>query len=111
MKGKHPASVHLLVVVDRVTRWDPSSRAGAVAFRSKSKYDVKDVHEAVNDWASYQNLAGDADNAEQSPVAGPYDWKAYLLEESKLAQKRSEKSRAPKPERPQPGPAPSVFYA
>jgi len=98
------------VVVNRVTRWDPSSRAGAVAFRAKSRYDVQDLHEAVNDWASYQNLAGDADNVEPSAVAGNYDWKAYLLEESQLAQKRSGK-RAPKPERPQPEPAPSVFYA
>ena len=82
-----------------------------MAFRAKSKYDVMDVHEAVNDWASYQNLAGDADNVEASSVAGPYDWKAYLLEESQLAQKRSGAKRAPKPERPAPEPAPSVFYA
>jgi hypothetical protein len=98
------------MVVSRITRWDPSSRAGAVAFQSKSRYDVRDVHQAVADWASYQNLGGDLDSVEPSSVAGPYDWKAYLLEESTLAQKRSGK-RAPKAERPARGPAPSAFYA
>jgi len=98
------------VVVNRVTRWDPSSRAGAVAFRAKSKYDVQDVHEAVNDWASYQNLGGDADNVEASPVAGNYDWRGYLLEEAKLAEKRATK-RGAKAERAPPEPAPTVFYA
>lgn len=98
------------MVVDRVTRWDPSSRAGAVAFRPKNKYDVQDVHDAVNEWASYQNLAGDADFVETSPVTGNYDWKGYLLEESKLAQKRSEK-RGPKTERAPTPPAPHGYYA
>jgi hypothetical protein len=102
----------VLVVVNRVTRWDPSSRAGAVAFRSKNRYDVQDVHEAIADWASYQNLAGDLDHIETSPVAGNYDWKGYLLEESTLAQKRSEKRAGAKPARAvQPESAPSTYYA
>jgi hypothetical protein len=111
--GKHLAAILDLVVVHRVTRWDPSSRAGAVAFRAKSRYDVSDVHEAVAEWARYQNLAGDLDNAEPSPVAatGPYGWKAYLHEEAKLAEKRGKRNAKPAAAKPEPEPAPSVFYA
>lgn len=99
--------------MNRMMRWDPSSRAGAVAIRAKSRYDVQEIHEAIADWASYQNLGGDLDHIETSPVAGNYDWKGYLLEESKLAQERTAKRASAKPARPAPTPdaAPSTYYA
>jgi hypothetical protein len=99
-----------------VTRWDPSSRAGAVAIKTTNRYDPQAVHEAVMDWADYQNLTGELDNVETSPVTGNYDWRGYLLEESKIAQEREERrtAKAAKKraaERAPPGPAPHVFYA
>lgn len=72
---------------------------------------VKAVADSVQRWADYQNLSGEYDNVETSPIVGTYDWKAYLHEEAKLAQRREgerkpRKSTAP----PAPSPAPSALY-
>jgi hypothetical protein len=85
-----------------------------VAVKASSRYDLKSIHEAVTDWADYQNLTGELDNVETSSIVGQYDWKAYLKEESEIAQGREERRRAKsekKATRPAPGPAPHVFYA
>ena len=85
-----------------------------MAVRSKRTHDVqavKAVADSVMNWARYQNLGGELDNVETSPITGDYDWKAYLHEETKLAQKRESERRPRKPaDRPAPPPAPSVFY-
>lgn len=85
--------------------------------RASSAYDPKAVEKLsdnVSDWAKYQNLAGEHDTVETSPVAGPYDWRAYIQEETKLAQRREAESKPrqkKEAERPAPTSAPSVFYA
>lgn len=102
-----------------ITRWEPESRAGAVAVRRKNAMDVsaiRAVAETVRDWAQYQDLDGEVDNVETSPITGTYDWRAYLQEEAAIARRReraraAQKARDKKPERPAPAPAPAVFYA
>lgn len=98
-----------------VVRWDPKSRAGAVGIRVRGALDVKAVEAVaatVDDWADYQNLAGEPDNVETSPVQGTYDWRAYLQEETELARKREAKTVKKQPSRaPAPPAAPHVFYA
>lgn len=95
-------------------RWDPESRAGAVAVRSKRSHDVdavKAVSDSVMSWAQYQNLAGELDNVESSPITGTYDWKAYIQEETELARKREGDRRPRKASAGQaPTLPPSVFY-
>ena len=85
-----------------------------MAVKAKSRYDLQEVHETLMDWASYQNLGGDLDNVEVCPIAGTYDWRVYIQEEARIAQKRDE-ARASKREKKRDGPAPttapSVFYA
>lgn len=79
-----------------VTRWDPRTRAGAVAVRSKSAIDadaMRAIAETIHDWARYQDLAGDVECAETSPIVGTYDWKAYLQEETQLAQARDQREQ------------------
>lgn len=93
------------------TRWDPSSRAGAVAVRSTGLKNLRTLTDSVSAWASYQNLAGDMDTVETSAVQGIYDWRAYIREETQIARRREEKKPASKPERAAPAPAPTVFYA
>ncbi|MEA3199984.1 MAG: hypothetical protein QOE90_1412 [Thermoplasmata archaeon] len=97
-----------------VTRWNPESRAGAVAVKSSRSFDAKaieQVSDAVRDWAEYQNLAGDADTVESSPIQGNYDWRAYIQEEARAAKERAARARPAKKEAVPPAPAPSVFYA
>lgn len=81
--------------------------------RQKGALDVK-AEEALSDnvseWARYQSLAGECDTVETSSVSGPYDWRAYIQEETTLAWRR-EKPRDKKTEGGEPAPAPSVFYA
>ena len=97
------------------TRWDPKTRAGAIAVRATSKLDVQaseSISEHVMQWAKYQNLVGEHDNVETSPIRGSYDWRSYIREEAQLAKRREEtKPRDKKVERAAPAPAPSVFYA
>ncbi|MFA5861199.1 MAG: hypothetical protein WDA16_05840, partial [Candidatus Thermoplasmatota archaeon] len=47
----------------------------------------------VRDWASYQKLGGDIESVETSPIVGTYGWKAYLQEETQLAQAREEREQ------------------
>lgn len=101
-----------------ITRWDPRSRAGAVAVRqTKTQVDVRATRaltQAVADWATYQGLAGDMDAVETSPIQANYDWRSYLHEEAAIAQKREDRLRAreKKSERaPPPAPAPTHYYA
>lgn len=89
-----------------------------MAVKSKGKLDlhaVKAVSSAVMNWAQYQNLAGELDNVETSPVRGTYDWRSYLQEETSLARRREARAnRDKKAERPAPAPpapAPSNLYA
>lgn len=94
-------------------RWDPSSRAGAIAVKPRGRHDMRamgDVTDAVMDWASYEDLGANVDNAETSTIRGTYDWRAYLKEEAELARKRDAKP-AKKPEAPAPAPAPNQLYA
>lgn len=97
------------------TRWNPESRAGAVAFKPRRGVDLKAVEKiasVVNDWAEYQRLSGEADTVETSPVQGTYDWRAYIQEEARAASQRQRRDAKPaKKEAPAPAPAPSVFYA
>lgn len=97
------------------TRWDPRSRAGAVAVRKKSQHDLHAVEafsESVGEWAQYQNLAGECDTVERCPVSGTYDWRSYIQEETQLARRREEqKPREKKLDRVEPAPAPSGYYA
>ena len=100
------------------TRWNPESRAGAMAVKSKGKIDldaVKTVSSAVMNWAQYQNLAGEHDTVETSTVRGNYDWRSYIQEETSIARRREARAnRDKKPERPAPvppAPAPSNLYA
>ena len=94
------------------TRWDPKSRAGAVAVREVGMKGVAALSDHVDDWARYQNLAGEHDSVETSPISGNYDWRSYIQEEAQLARRREEKEkpREKKTERAQPAPAPTVFY-
>lgn len=97
------------------TRWDPKTRAGAIAIRANGRYDLKAVEsisEHVMDWARYQEIVGEHDSVETSPVRGSYDWRGYLQEETQAARRRDEqtKPREKKAERAAPPPAPSVFY-
>lgn len=96
-----------------VTRWDPENRAGAVLVRTKRPLDleaVKAVADSVKDWARYQQLGGELDNVETSPITGTYDWKSYLHEEARYAKKRAGERRPRKVEPSAPA-APTVFYA
>ena len=84
--------------------------------RRSSPHDVKAVEafsENVSDWARYQNLGGEHDTVEKCPVAGTYDWRAYIQEETELARKREEQSkpREKKAERAEPAPVPAGYYA
>lgn len=74
---------------------------------------VEAISENVDDWARYQNLSGECDTVETSPVSGTYDWRSYLQEETQLAQRREERarSREKKPERPEPTKPPAGYYA
>jgi hypothetical protein len=98
-----------------ITRWNPDSRAGAVAIRPRRPHDLQalvDVTDTLRDWAEYQNLAGEQDNAETSPIQGPYDWRSYLHEEARAAKQRAQRDRPVKKASPAASaPAPSVFYA
>lgn len=97
------------------TRWDPRSRAGAVAVRRESEHDLRaleELSENVSDWAKYQDLSGDHDTVETCPVAGPYDWRSYIQEETKLAQRREAGSKPARKAEPANGrSAPSGYYA
>lgn len=98
------------------TRWDPRSRAGAIAVKNGRKLDTQsmmDVSELVSDWAEYQNLNGECDNVETSPISGTYDWRAYVREEAAYARRREAKKKPAMEKQPvaAPAPAPSVFYA
>lgn len=97
------------------TRWDPRSRAGAVAVQKTTAHDLRAVEEyseTVTAWAKYQNLTGECDTVETSPVIGPYDWRSYIQEEVKLAQRRDDASRpTKKSESPTPPSAPAGYYA
>lgn len=98
-----------------ITRWNPESRAGAIAITPRRRYDAKAigaVADALQDWAEYQNLAGESDNVESSPIQGTYDWRAYIQEEARAAKQRADRERpAKKAPAAEPAPAPSVFYA
>ena len=97
-----------------ITRWNPQVRAGAIAIRSRQGLDAKALHHAtqtVGEWARYQNLSGDLDTIEPSPIQGTYDWRSYLQEESQIAQRREERKPREKKTPEIRAPAPSVFYA
>lgn len=71
-----------------------------MAVRSKGSLDagaLQSIADTVRDWASYQKLAGDLDIVETSTIVGTYDWKAYLQEETQLAQARDEREQSRKP--------------
>lgn len=96
-----------------VTRWDPEGRAGAVLVRTKRAHDleaVKAVADSVKDWAQYQQLGGEVDNVETSPITGTYDWKSYIHEEAEYAKKRAGERR-PRKAADAGVAAPTVFYA
>lgn len=98
------------------TRWDPKTRAGAIAIRAEKRCDVRAVEsisDHVQDWAKYQDLDGEHDSVETSPIRGSYDWRSYLQEETQMARRREQqaKPREKKVDRAPPAPAPSVFYA
>lgn len=100
------------------TRWDPASRAGAVAVRPRSSTDVEAIHalaENAQEWAKYQDLTGEKDGVDPSPTTfkGTYDWRSYIAEEAEIARRRDERAKpaAKKADRPSPPAAPSVFYA
>lgn len=97
------------------TRWDPKSRAGAVAVRSRAGIDVRAVEafsDNVTDWARYQDLAGDTDNVESCSIAGHYDWRSYIREEAQFARRREEQAKPQKKADPVEAPkAPSDLYA
>jgi hypothetical protein len=96
-----------------IARWNPDSRAGAIAVRPRGAHDVKCVERisnVVQDWASYQNLSGETDSAETVTVSGPYDWRADLHEAAEQARRDVGQKPAKKTERAAPA-APSVFYA
>lgn len=88
-----------------------------MAVRQKRDLDlnaVKAMADSVMDWARYQNLGGDLDNVESSPITGTYDWRSYLQEEAEIAQKRESASKPRRKSAPEPrttAAAPSVFYA
>ncbi|HET6406042.1 MAG TPA: hypothetical protein VFH78_15485 [Candidatus Thermoplasmatota archaeon] len=71
------------------------------------------VSDHVAQWARYQNIVGEADSVETSPITGTYDWRSYIQEEAQYARRREEKEK-PRDKRAaavqQPAPAPSVFY-
>jgi hypothetical protein len=94
------------------TRWDPKARAGAVAVRKSGVDGVGQLSQHVSGWARYQNLAGEHDSVETSPITGTYDWRSYIQEETQLARRREEKEkpREKKVQADAPS-APSVFYA
>lgn len=92
------------------TRWDPKSRAGAVAVRKGGMKGVGAVCGHVANWARYQNLGGEHDNVETSPITGTYDWRAYIQEEAQYARRRGEKEKPRKAEPVEATPPPSVFY-
>jgi len=97
-----------------MNRWNPESRAGAIAISPRRGVDVKAterIAQTINGWAQYQNLEGESDSVETSPVQGTYDWRAYLHEETRAASERERASRPAKKEAPKSAPAPSVFYA
>lgn len=99
-----------------ISRWNPESRAGAVAIKPARSFDTKalsKISDALKDWSRYQSLAGEADNVETSPIQGTYDWRAYLQEEARAAKERqAARERPAKKAAPAaPAPAPSVFYA
>jgi hypothetical protein len=97
-----------------ITRWNPDSRAGAVAITPRRRHDAKAIEavaDALKDWAEYQNLAGETDLVETSPIRGTYDWRAYLHEEARAANERAARERPAKKAAPPSAPAPSVFYA
>lgn len=95
------------------TRWDPKTRAGAVAVRATGMKAVGELSSHVTDWARYQNLSGEHDVVETSPITGPYDWRSYIQEEAQLARRREEKEkpREKKAERSEPNAPPAGFYA
>lgn len=101
------------------TRWDPRSRAGAVAVRRARPHDmmaVSNVADVVMDWASYVNVAGTLDNVETSAIQGTYDWRSYLQEEAEVARQREaararQRDRDKKPARAPTPPAPAQLYA
>jgi len=84
-----------------------------VAVRAKGMKAVGAISTHVSDWARYQNLAGEHDSVETSPITGNYDWRSYIQEEAQYARRREEKEkpRDKKAERAEQPPAPSVFYA
>lgn len=101
-----------------VTRWDPSSRAGAVGVKPRGRNDVEAIQaiaESAQEWAKYQNLTGEKDSVDPSPTTfkGQYTWRAYIAEEAEIARRRDDRAKpaAKKVEPAKPAPAPSVFYA
>ena len=73
---------------------------------------VAALSDHVAEWARYQDLVGESDSVETSPITGNYDWRSYIQEEAQFARRREEKEkpREKKAERAQPAPAPTVFY-
>lgn len=98
-----------------VTRWDPESRAGAVAVRVKKRRDyaaMRAMADTIQEWAEYTEMDGELDNVETSPITGTYDWRAYLREEADYARRREAASQAQgKKVARSPPPAPPGFYA
>lgn len=80
-----------------VTRWDPSTRAGAVAVKRKHRFDfvaLQSEAENLSEWAAYEDTAGEFESHEPSPETGTYDWRSYLREEAALAKHREDRRRA-----------------
>lgn len=102
-----------------MARWDPHSRAGAVAVVRKQGHEaqaISDTADIIMDYARYEKLDGSLDNVETSKVRGTYDWRAYLQEEAEAARGRqAERARTrekeKKPQARPPAPAPSHLYA
>ena len=100
--GKRPfppltssASAFVVALVNSLgyTRWDPKTRAGAVGVRASGMQAVEALSTHVGEWARYQNLAGEHDSVETSPISGTYDWRSYIQEEAQFARRREEKEK------------------
>lgn len=96
----------------KAIRWDPKSRAGAMSIHPKHNLDVdalKNLAENLQEVASYQEMGGgEWDTHEPSPVAGTYDWRGYLREESEIAWRREQaRTRANERRAPPPKPKPT----
>lgn len=100
-----------------MARWDPQSRAGAVAVARKEGHTaqaISDTADIITDYARYEKLEGSLDNVETSKVRGVYDWRAYLQEEAEAARGRQAERMRRSDKKPQarpPPPAPTTYYA